>query len=107
MVQWMKRSVRKPSGSKYSKKSKKKKYQRGRDFVPATIGGSKVSKKRARGGNQKLIVFRTEIANVIMGGKAKKAKIISVTENPADPHYVRRNIITKGAIIETDLGKVR
>jgi small subunit ribosomal protein S8e len=33
--------------------------------------------------------------------------VITVRENPANPNYVQRNIITKGAILETDLGLVR
>jgi small subunit ribosomal protein S8e len=35
------------------------------------------------------------------------ARVITVRENPANPNYVQRNIITKGAILETDLGLVR
>ena len=38
---------------------------------------------------------------------AKKAKIISVAENKASRHFLRRNIITKGAVIETELGKAK
>ena len=37
----------------------------------------------------------------------KPAKIITVRENPANPNYVQRNIVTKGAILETELGLVR
>ena len=33
--------------------------------------------------------------------------IMSVVENESDPNYVRRNILVKGAIIETDKGRVR
>jgi small subunit ribosomal protein S8e len=36
-----------------------------------------------------------------------KSKIKTVKENPANPHYVRMNIITKGAVIETDAGLAR
>jgi len=32
---------------------------------------------------------------------------VTVRENPANPNYVQRNIITRGAILETDLGLVR
>ena len=39
--------------------------------------------------------------------KTVKSKILSVLENPANPNYVRRNIITKGAIIDTDIGTAR
>jgi len=40
-------------------------------------------------------------------GKVEKANILNVVDNPCDPNYVRRNILTKGAIIETDKGQVR
>jgi len=36
-----------------------------------------------------------------------KTDIITVVENPANIHYVRRNILTKGAIVNTKLGKAR
>jgi len=54
---------------------------------------------------KKIIALSSNTANVVVGGKYKQAKIISVEENPADSHFVRRNIITKGALIQTDLGK--
>ncbi len=37
--------------------------------------------------------------------KFYKTKIKNVAENPANRHYVRRNIMTRGAIIETEKGK--
>ena len=33
--------------------------------------------------------------------------IVNVVENPANPHLVRRNIITKGCVVETKLGKAK
>jgi small subunit ribosomal protein S8e len=33
--------------------------------------------------------------------------VTNVVGNDADPNYVRRNIVTKGAIVDTDLGRVR
>ncbi len=36
-----------------------------------------------------------------------KTDIITVVENPANIHYVRRNILTKGAIVNTKLGKAK
>jgi small subunit ribosomal protein S8e len=35
----------------------------------------------------------------------KRAKIISVTDNPSDRNLVQRNILNKGAKIKTDLGE--
>ena len=40
-------------------------------------------------------------------GKTVRATVKRVVENYADPNYVRRNIITKGAVLETDAGMVR
>jgi small subunit ribosomal protein S8e len=39
--------------------------------------------------------------------KHLKASITLTTENSASRHYVRRNILTKGSIIETEKGKAR
>ena len=36
--------------------------------------------------------------------KCSKAKIVNVTENPANRHYVRRNILTKGTTVKTEKG---
>ena len=46
----------------------------------------------------------------ILNLKTKKSKIVkidNVIENSANRHFVRRNILTKGTIIETKLGKAR
>ena len=40
-------------------------------------------------------------------GKTIRAKITNVINNDADTNYVRRNIVTKGAIVETDIGQVK
>lgn len=73
------------------------------------IGERKIKIVRTRGGNKKVKVAADKKINVAdpKTNEVKPAKIISVVENPANPHLVRRNIITKGAIVETDLGKVR
>jgi len=40
-------------------------------------------------------------------GKAQKVRIETVEENGANPNYVRRNLLTKGAIIRTEIGRAR
>ena len=37
-------------------------------------------------------------------GKTKKVRILDVVENSANTQYSRQNVITKGAIIKTELG---
>ena len=40
-------------------------------------------------------------------GKTSKADIDTVELNGANRNYVRRNIITKGAVVQTTLGKAK
>ena len=107
MTKWQMRSHRKITGGLLRKHMKKKKYQRGRDFVPAHIGENRKIKLRTKGGGQKIMLRAANTANVSIDGKSQKTKILGVKENPADSQFVRRSIITKGAIIETELGRAR
>lgn len=106
MVQWQRKSKRSSTGKKTKSYKKKKKYQRGRDFLPARLGEFRVVKNKVKGTGEKKIVFSTDVVSVAKDGKVEKAKIEEVLENTADSHYVRRNIITKGAVLRTDKGKV-
>lgn len=107
MTKWITRSRRKTTGGLLNKRGKKKRFQMGRDFLPAHIGDTRVRAIRTMGGGEKRIILVASVANVSVKGKAQKAKIVSVLENPADRQLVRRNVITKGAVIQTDLGKAR
>lgn len=40
-------------------------------------------------------------------GKTLKTKITRVLENPANRDYERRGVISKGALIDTELGNAR
>ena len=106
-MQWRLRSNRAPTGKLLKKNTKKKRYMRGSDFLPMHIGETRKRGKRSRGGNAKLMLLSSNIANIVHKGKSQKVKIISVLKNPADPQFVRRNIVTKGAIIQTELGEAR
>jgi len=106
-MQWHLRSNRTKTGKLLKKNTKKHKRNRGRDFLPAHIGTRKIRKIETKGGGEKIVTLSADTVNVIVKGKAQKAKIITVTANTADSQFVRRNIITKGAVIQTDLGKAR
>ncbi len=64
-------------------------------------------KFRVRGGKHKIAVERASYANVATPEGVKKAKIITVLESSADRHFARENILVKGAVVETELGKAR
>jgi small subunit ribosomal protein S8e len=105
---WHLRSGKKTTGGKLSRTRKKKKTDRGMKFLETKIGKRQVRSKKARGGKTKLKLMSVENINVSDSkGKVKRVKIISVKENDANPHYIRRNILTKGAVVETDAGTAR
>ena len=104
------RANRKLSGGRYttSDRSKRKKEL---NRYPANTKISEAIKSktiRACGGNVKRKLLSGNSVNVVdKKGKASKTTLTNVIENAANPHLVRRNILTKGAIIETKLGKAR
>ncbi len=108
-MHWHGRSRRSYTGKLYRPFRKKRKYELGRDQVETLIGERKIKKVRVKGGDFKIKVFRDKYANVYVPseGKVVKAEILSVVENPAHVHYVRKNVITKGAVIKTSVGNAR
>ncbi len=109
MALWQGHSQRTKTGKRIKPHRGKRKFEIGREQHTPTIGKTRLKNIRTRGNNQKTRLMSTDTAYVInpKTGKTIKTKIITVLENPANPHYVRRNIITKGAIINTELGKAR
>ena len=105
-MRWQGKSVRKPTGGRLHRARKKRAYEAGRPAAETVIGTEKRKIVRTMGGNIKVRLLRCEYANVAdpRSGTTKKARIITVKSNPANPFYIRRNIVTKGAVIETELG---
>jgi small subunit ribosomal protein S8e len=100
------KSGRKKSGGRRHPYRKKKKFELGGEPIPLQIGERKIKKVRTRGGNQKIKLYRHSIANVTdpKTGETKPVEIEGVVENPANVYFVRKGIITKGAIIKTKIG---
>jgi len=103
------RPRRKVTGSRYVDFRKKKFALLGRDPTLTRLGERKSKVLRGRGGNKKEILYTAKLLNVYnpKTKKYERIEIKNVIENPANRHYVRRNILTKGTIVETSLGKVR
>lgn len=87
----------------------KKLYEAGRDATLTHVGERKLLHHRTKGGHTKARLQQTALANVFDPKKKTyvKATVSIVSGNPANRNFVRRNIITKGAIIETSAGKAR
>jgi small subunit ribosomal protein S8e len=105
---WQGRSRRKRTGGRLRPIRKKRRSEIAPEIQFATVGTTEVKPVRSRGGNQKLRIMLTDAINVYdPATKAMRpAKVLTVRENPANPNYVQRNIITKGALVETDVGLV-
>ncbi len=103
------RSKRKASGGRYTSTLPKRKHRIGRLPSLTKIGEERRKSIRTKGGGQKERLLVVQRANLIdpKSKKAVQAEILDVLENPANRHFVRRDILTKGAIIETKKGKAR
>jgi small subunit ribosomal protein S8e len=110
MVQWHLRTKTKKSGGTIGKKRDKKLYERGSDPTHTKIGKKmELLQHRGRGKTIKHKLKTATEANITdpISKKTFKAKILTVKENLADRQFARRNIITKGALIETEKGLAR
>ncbi|MGM0510295.1 MAG: 30S ribosomal protein S8e [Thermoplasmatota archaeon] len=108
MTHWQGKSKRKITGGRRRYSRKKRKFEISPDVVPPVISDEKRKAIRVLGGNRKIRVAGTRFVNVSdKEGNVEKVEMDTVIENPANPNYVQRNILTKGAIIDTDKGKAR
>jgi len=103
------RSRRKVGGSRYVDFRKKKSCGLGRDPTHTKLGEVKKKTIRKMAGDRKEVNLTADTINLLdpKTKKSLKIKIDKVLENPANRHFVRRNIITKGTVVETSQGKAR
>ena len=106
MALWQGKSRRKPTGGRRVPSAGKRKFEIGREKQYTKLGAQSLKQYRGAGGNVKVGMLAAEFANVVdkKTNTVKKVKIINVTANPADPNYIQRNILNKGATIETEIG---
>jgi small subunit ribosomal protein S8e len=109
MALWQGLSTRKPTGGRLRLSRKKRKTEIGSEVILPAMGPEQLQKIRTTGGHTKVRILATNMVNVTdpATGKTQRIPFTTVKENPANPHYVRRNIITRGAVVETKLGKAR
>ncbi|MCX2817782.1 MAG: small subunit ribosomal protein S8e [Methanobacteriota archaeon] len=106
-MRWQGRSTRKKTGGRRKRGRKKRKHELGDEPTETQIGEEKFKTVVVRGGERKTHVLQTDKVNYIDGGETDRVEIQNVAENGANPNYARRDIITKGAIIETPEGRAR
>ena len=101
------RSAKKRTGGRRRPVRKKQKHEQGSAPTETTVGEEKLKIAETRGGNTKVRAIARSVASVATDDGVVNADIEDVVENPSDPNYVRRNIITRGAVVETSAGRAR
>ena len=99
---------RKRSGGRKRLNRGRRRFEFGSPPTRTVMGDKTVLTARTSGGRLKARVLREANANLSdRSGKVVRAKILSVTENPAGVDLRRGGIMTKGAIIQTPMGRAR
>lgn len=109
MALWQAESKRSKTGRRIRYSRGKRRFEIGRETHLTTIGNPTVKTIITRGNQRKNTAKTINVAYVVDKDSKKitKAEIKSVIDNPANINYIRRNIINKGAIIETSIGKAK
>ncbi|HJX06243.1 MAG TPA: 30S ribosomal protein S8e [Candidatus Nanoarchaeia archaeon] len=103
------RAKRKPSGGRYTSCHPKRLHQKGNLPTHTRIDKQDARNSKTKGGGLKTRLLAADKVNLFDPETRKHSieTIKTVVENPANRHYVRRNIITKGTVIDTSKGKAR
>ena len=107
MAVWHKRSMTKKTGGKTRRYRKSRKYDLGSEFSEPEVGEQRIRVIDTRGSTTKTRVKRSNTVNLAKDGEVTKVEIEDVVENPANPNFVRRSLLTKGTVVETSEGKAR
>ncbi len=98
---------RKITGGRYKKARKRKLYEKRSQSRVVKLGQRKSKFMHVRGGARKIVLLSENKTNLMYKGKSKIATIKNVIETPCNRFLARQNVLVKGAIIETDMGKAR
>jgi small subunit ribosomal protein S8e len=109
MAIWQGNSRRSKTGRNIRYARSKRKFEIGGEQHLTTIAPTTTKIVRTRGDNRKARVKTANTAYVLdpKNNKTTKTEIVTVLENRANIHFVRRNIMNKGTIIQTKLGKAK
>jgi len=98
---------RKITGGRYKKSRKSRLFEKKGQPRVVKLGKNKTKTMKTVGGHLKIVSLSGNTVNIMHKGKAKKANIKNVLETNSNRFWARQNILVKGAIIDTDLGKAK
>ena len=97
------------TGGKRRKASDKQLAHMGSPPTNSKLGAKEVRKLSAMRGNHMKVKLKTAMYMNVLGkdGKISRVKMRNVVETPDNRHHARQNILTHGAIVDTEAGKAR
>ncbi len=98
---------RKITGGKYHRDRKKRLDEYKAQENKTSLGEIKRKILRVKGGNKRIILLKSNKANLTIGNKTEQVDIKNVLQTPQDVFLARQNRLIKGAIIETSKGKAK
>lgn len=103
------KSIRKPTGGRLRPNRGKRKFELGRDVTQPVIGPTNRKIVNVMGNGTKVKVLKENMVNVTdpKTGKTQKTTMTTEVDNRANKNYIRRNILTRGAVVLTELGKAK
>jgi len=98
----------KGTGGRRGRRTDRKLRFAGGSFTATKVGEKDNRKLRtARGRTAKVKLKTAKFINVLTKEGMKKVAMRTVLETPDNRHHARQNIVTKGAIVDTEIGKVK
>ncbi len=100
-------STRKRTGGRLRPYRDRRKHELGNEPTETQLDDPRLKVVDTRGGTTKVRALADDRIVVNDGEDSTSTTVENVVENPANPNYVRRNIVTKGAVVETPEGQAR
>ncbi len=108
-MQYQGKSRRKFTGGRRIASKGKRKLEIGREAAEPHLDETRRKNVDTLGGNRKVRLLRCNMVNVTdpLNNTTRQVSIETVVDNKSNKHYIRRNILSRGGIIRTEIGNAR
>ena len=108
-MQYQGKSRRKFTGGRRIASKGKRKLELGREAAEPHLDETRRKNVDTLGGNRKVRLLRCNMANVTdpSNNTTRQVSIETVVDNESNKHYIRRNILSRGGIVRTEIGNAR
>ena len=108
-MQYQGKSRRKFTGGRRIASKGKRKSELGREAAEPHLDETRRKNVDTLGGNRKVRLLRCNMVNVTdpSNNTTRQVSIETVVDNESNKHYIRRNILSRGGIVRTEIGNAR